>query len=201
MPLQATPYIYLITAWIIFGVLHSVLASSIVKRGAMQLMQQGYKFYRILYSLLATASLLIVLHYHFSCHGFSLWGPPLIQTIVAFISAVAGLAIMVICIRTYFMDLSGIDALLGKNKPSVLQQGGMHAYVRHPLYFGTLVFVWAIFFGYPSLNNLISCICITGYTWVGMFFEEKKLVGKYGQAYKEYQNKVPGLLPLRFSKT
>ena len=192
---------YLLAAWIFFGVLHSVFASGTVKRTAMQLMQHGYRFYRILYSLMATASLFIVLHYHFSCHWLLLWNPPLIQSIPAFISAVAGLVIMVICIRKYFMDLSGIDALMQTQRLLVLQTDGMHAYVRHPLYSGTLLFIWAIFFAYPYLNNLISCICITAYTLVGMYFEEKKLVGEYGQAYKEYQKNVPGLLPIPFWKT
>ena len=149
---------------------------------------------------MATASLLIVLHYHFSCDRPLLWNPPLIQSIIAFIAVFAGLVIMIICIRKYFMDLSGIDALLGKTRPVVLQQDGMHAHVRHPLYFGTLLFVWAIFFGYPYLNNLISCICITLYTLVGMYFEEKKLVVEFGGLYKKYQNTVPGLVPVIFLK-
>lgn len=190
----------LIAAWLVFGVLHSVLASGMVKRAAMKLMRQGYRFYRIMYSLMATVSLLIVLHYHFSSHGPLLWNPPLIQSIIAFISAIGGLVVMIICIRKYFMYLSGIDAILSRTNPSVLQQDGMHAYVRHPLYFGTLLFVWGLFFGYPYLNNLISCICITLYTLAGIYFEEKKLIVAYGSEYKKYQNSVPGLLPIRLPK-
>ena len=142
-------YIYLIAAWLFFGVLHSLLASGFVKRAALRRMKGYYKYYRISYSLLATASLLIVLHFHFSSHGPLLWNPPLIEEIIAAIAGIAGLMIMAICIGKYFPDLSGIDSILGKTRPLVLQKDGMHAYVRHPLYFGTLLFIWALFLGYP----------------------------------------------------
>jgi protein-S-isoprenylcysteine O-methyltransferase Ste14 len=71
----------------------------------------------------------------------------------------------------------------------------MHAYVRHPLYSGTLLFVWSIFVGYPYMNNLISCAAMTIYTLIGIYFEEKKLVKEYGPAYNAYRAKVPALIP------
>ncbi|MCW3087124.1 MAG: hypothetical protein JWQ78_510 [Sediminibacterium sp.] len=198
--MASVQYIYLVVAWFLFGAVHSILASGAVKRVAMRRMKGYYKFYRISYSLIATVSLLIVLRYHFLCDGPLLWNMPWIQGALAFIAAIAGLVIMAICIRKYFLDLSGIDALLGVIRPPVLQLGGMHRYVRHPLYSGTLLFVWAIFFGYPYLNNLISCICMSLYTVTGMYFEEKKLVLEFGEPYQEYQKTVPALVPVPFGK-
>ena len=160
-------------------------------------MKQSYKFYRLLYSLLATAILAWVLHCHFSISEVILWRPPLIEKIIAAILVIAGLAIMLICIKKYFLYLSGIDVFMEEKKIiSVLQQDGMNAYVRHPLYSGTLLFVWAMFLGYPYLNNLVSCICITLYTLIGIYFEEKKLVIEYGEAYRAYQQRVPALVPV-----
>lgn len=121
------------------------------------------------------------------------------EEIIAGILVIAGVAIMLVCIRKYFFYLSGIDALLDKSAPAVLQLDGMHQYVRHPLYFGTLLFAWAVFFWDPYMNNLVSCICITLYTWIGTWFEEKKLLREYGEAYREYRQKVPALLPHLFA--
>lgn len=192
-----TPYIPLILAWLFFGLTHSVLASGAVKRVAMKVMGGSYKFYRFLYSILATVVLIIVVDIHVSTVSIPVWQPLMVEKIIAVMLIIAGLAIMIACTKKYFMDLSGIDAILGKTNPLVLQTDGMHTYVRHPLYSGTLLFVWAIFLYAPYWHNLISCVCITLYTWVGMYFEEKKLVVEYGDAYVQYQKRVPGLLPFK----
>lgn len=190
-------YISLILAWLFFGLAHSVLASGIVKRVIMKVMGGSYKFYRFLYSVLATVVLIIVVYIHVSTISVYIWQPFLAEKILAVMLVISGLAIMIACTKKYFMDLSGIDAILGKTNPLVLQTDGMHKYVRHPLYTGTLLFVWAIFLYDPYWHNLISCVCITLYTWVGMYFEEKKLVVEYGDTYVQYQKRVPALLPSR----
>jgi protein-S-isoprenylcysteine O-methyltransferase Ste14 len=77
----------------------------------------------------------------------------------------------------------------------ILEQGGLHRYVRHPLYFGTLLFIWSLFFIYPYLNNLLACIVITGYTVFGAMLEEKKLVAEFGEKYVDYKKQVPMLIP------
>ena len=195
-----SPYNLLILLWILFGLIHSVLASATVKRLVMQIMGQRYKYYRPIYSLIATVTLIILVHYHFSCVDTILWRPGVIEKIIATLCILSGFAIMAICTWKYFLDLSGVGVLLGIENPIGLQETGMHAYVRHPLYSGTILFVWGIFLGYPYWNNLISCICLTLYTVIGMYFEEKKLVIEYGEAYQNYQAKVPALMPVIFWK-
>jgi protein-S-isoprenylcysteine O-methyltransferase Ste14 len=193
-------YLYLVLAWLVFGLLHSVLAAGAVKRWAMQRMGGYFKYYRLAYSIFATINLLVVLRCHFLCEGSILWNPPLIEDIIALLAAIAGLVVMAICIAKYFPNLSGVDAVLGTINPPILEQGGMHKYVRHPLYSGTLLFVWAIFLGYPYLNNLISCVCITVYTVIGTYFEEKKLLGEFGESYRRFQAEVPMFIPGKIFK-
>ena len=103
---------------------------------------------------------------------------------------------MIICIRKYFYELSGVQAL--ENKPvekPTLQQTGLHKYVRHPLYFGTLLFVWGLFLLMPSISNLIAVVVLTIYVLIGIHLEEQKLVLEYGEEYKRYSKKVPKLIP------
>lgn len=102
---------------------------------------------------------------------------------------------MSVCIKKYFYELSGIQALENKLQTNTLQQSGLHKFVRHPLYFGTLLFVWGLFVIFPFLSNLIACIVIQGYVLIGIRLEEKKLNLEYGKEYKDYVAKVPKLFP------
>ena len=104
---------------------------------------------------------------------------------------------MMSCIHKYFYDLSGIQALQ-KDRPiatPALQQNGLHKHVRHPLYFGTLLFVWGLFFLFPLLSNLIAATALTIYVLIGIELEEKKLLLEYGREYEEYSKRVGKLIP------
>lgn len=189
------PYLFLLAAWLLFGILHSVLATETLKQTIHRWMGQYVRYYRLCYSLLATVLLLVVLYYHYSFDALLLWQTSLTEKIIAVILLTAGSCVMLLCINTYFMDLSGIDALMGRERKFVLQTKGMHAYVRHPLYSGTILVVWALFLYQPYLNTLISATCITVYTVIGIRFEEKKLIKEYGDDYRAYQIKIPSLIP------
>lgn len=197
MDLTDPAFLYLIFAWLLFGMVHSVLASGTFKQFALKLLKKNYRFYRMGYSLLATVSLWLVFRIHFACPAILLWNPLPVETYFAITMGLIGIGIMVVCVKKYFRDLSGIDALLGKNQSWELQTRGMHGMVRHPLYTGTLLFIWAVFLYAPFLANAISTLCLSLYTLIGIYFEEKKLLIEYGEAYREYQQKVSMLFPFR----
>jgi protein-S-isoprenylcysteine O-methyltransferase Ste14 len=67
--------------------------------------------------------------------------------------------------------------------------------MRHPIYFGILIFVWGMFVTDASTRSLTSAIAITIYLFVGIYFEEKKLIEVFGEKYKKYQHDVPMLIP------
>jgi protein-S-isoprenylcysteine O-methyltransferase Ste14 len=115
--------------------------------------------------------------------------------VAAILTGLAGFGIMTICIIKYFYELSGLQAIQHSQAKNTLQQSGLHKYVRHPLYFGTLLFVWSLFFVFPSLSNLIAAIIITLYTLLGIRLEEKKLMLAYGDTYTAYIKRVPMLIP------
>jgi protein-S-isoprenylcysteine O-methyltransferase Ste14 len=71
----------------------------------------------------------------------------------------------------------------------------MHRFVRHPLYFGTLLSAWAFLLVFPLVSYLVSCVMMTLYTCVGVLFEERKLRITFGQEYERYQQDVPMLIP------
>jgi uncharacterized membrane protein len=90
---------------------------------------------------------------------------------------------------------SGDGASSGSGEVETLELGGLHRYIRHPLYLGTLLLVWALFLFFPLLSNLLACGMITGYTLAGIRLEERKLLRQFGEAYASYQRKVPMLIP------
>jgi protein-S-isoprenylcysteine O-methyltransferase Ste14 len=163
-------------------------------------MKSGYKYYRILYSLFATISLVLLIWYQFSIRTIDLWKTSVLENIFSILLGSCGLLMMLLCIKKYFYTHSGIAVFIKKQTVVHLEQKGLHKIVRHPLYLGTLLFAWSVFLYFPTLANLIACICIAGYIRTGIYFEEKKLLSEFGDGYKNYSKKVPMLIPHFFQK-
>lgn len=43
--------------------------------------------------------------------------------------------------------------------------------------------------------RLVSALAITAYFVIGSRLEEQKLIARFGEAYRRYRDRVPGLLP------
>jgi protein-S-isoprenylcysteine O-methyltransferase Ste14 len=71
--------------------------------------------------------------------------------------------------------------------------GGFYKYARHPLYTAGLIFIWLL----PSMTcNLLALnIGLTVYLFVGAYFEERKLLLEFGEAYAEYRRRTPMFVP------
>ncbi|AXY75229.1 isoprenylcysteine carboxylmethyltransferase family protein [Paraflavitalea soli] len=193
-----TAYLYLTGLWGLFGLTHSLLAATWWKDWVARSMGVFFRYYRLLYSLFALLLLVTIVIYELQIRSYWLWHMPLGLQLLAGIPALAGLVIMGICIRRYFFYLSGIDVLYPRRKTTAqLVTSGLNRYVRHPLYFGTLLALWSFFLVFPELGYLITCLSITVYTWIGTLWEEKKLQQEFGAAYRAYQQSVPMLIPFR----
>jgi methanethiol S-methyltransferase len=180
----------------VYCTFHSVFAANRFKKRAQKLMAGAFIYYRLMYSIFAATTLIAILIFQYSFSSTLLFSVKELQYLGVPLS-LAGLVMMIICVKKYFYQLSGVQALskVEVDVPEVLQVNGLHSRVRHPLYLGTLLFIYGLFLLFPFLNNLIAIAVITAYTLIGIKIEEKKLVEEFGDSYVEYRKRVPMLIP------
>jgi protein-S-isoprenylcysteine O-methyltransferase Ste14 len=191
--------IYIVIASILWGGLHSVLASHGFKHllrnlfGALAF----YKLYRLAYNLFACASFLPVILMLITFPDRPLYSIP---TPWLYLTTIAqGLSIFALLsgvMQTGLWEFAGLAQLApgyGDAKPARLVVSGLYAYVRHPLYSAGLVFIWLS--PEMSLNRLVVWIILSLYIVAGAYFEERKLLSDFGAEYASYKNKTPMLIP------
>jgi methanethiol S-methyltransferase len=115
-----------------------------------------------------------------------------------FFGAIAGLGWGVSSLRSFDpFGRAPIRAhLRGKkhqHQPFVVR--GPYLWVRHPLYFFLLLLIWS----HPDMtaDRLLFNLLWSVWVYVGTIFEEADLVSDFGAAYRDYQRRVPMLIPLR----
>jgi len=182
----------------LFGVQHSVMARKWFKDLFAQYFPRPVERSTF---VLVSGILLFNLVYNWQPIGGQIWsvetGSPLYYA--CYVLFFAGWAILFISsflinhfdlfgLRQTFLELMG--------KPYTQLQFRItlfYKYVRHPLYFGMLLGMWAT----PNMTvtHLVFALGISAYVVIGTLFEEKDLVDEFGDTYKAYQAKKPMLVP------
>jgi len=93
---------------------------------------------------------------------------------------------------THFMGLAQLLAD-APSEASPLQIRGFYCYVRHPLYLFALILLWLT--PVMTVNIATANVVIAAYFYIGSVFEERKLLVEFGEAYADYQRRVPRLIP------
>lgn len=89
----------------------------------------------------------------------------------------------------------GTHEIAEPKRDDALVTTGIHARVRHPLYFGHLCTLtgWTIGAGTVACFALLAFAIVTGAIMIPM--EERELRARFGVAYDEYSRRVPALFP------
>jgi len=175
---------------IIFCISHSFFASSGVKKKIYNYIPQ--RWYRLLYNIKSLALMMIIAAFYFSLDHTVLfrfkW-----QYVLGWGVVAAGTVLGYISFRSYnTMEFLGLSE---ENTNQHLSLTGMNRYVRHPLYFSTLIILWGVLLLEPTVNYGGFAAIMTLYLIVGAKLEEKKLLTIFGQEYRNYQKHVPMLIP------
>lgn len=189
---DTTALFLLASAWAAYFLLHSLLASRALKQRF-----AGLRCYRLIYNLIAIASLLPVAGLHSLYQG---------EVVIEWQGAWAWLA--------RFMSLAAIGCFLWtlryydlgefsgwrhcRNKKAATPTAQLvisppHRYVRHPWYSCALVLIWCRDL---DMAQLLTSIMISSYFVIGSRLEEQRLISEHGEGYREYLKAVPGLIPL-----
>ena len=164
------------------------------------LLGNGFQYYRLGYTIFAILGLVLIVIYQYKLQTPLLFNRFFVLSALGWILFICGILVMLICIKKYFISLSGLQSLVKEPPRSQLMISGLHRFVRHPLYLGTFITIWAGFLLLPLLSLLISNAIITIYTLIGIELEERKLILEFGEEYRQYKNRVPRLIPFRFKR-
>ena len=187
--------VWLIFAVVLWGVLHSLLASSGVKNFLRRFLGNRFmKFYRLLYNVFAVVSIAPVLYLMISLPDQTLYQVPTPWNY--FMLAGQGLSVLflfVAVLQTDLLSFAGLRQLIQEEKPGNLVTSGLYRSVRHPLYTFSLLILWLS--PSMSMNSFLVYSALTIYILIGIVFEERKLLREFGQAYAEYRSSTPMLFP------
>lgn len=190
-------YMILVILWAIFYASHTLLATLKIKRKIQGFMGKGYKWYRLVYSLISMGFIFFIFLYAGSIHKLMIFPQNATLLYFGYLTAGLGTIIIVRSLKHFsgakFIGLIPHDDL--KEKAEELTTKGIYKFIRHPIYTGLI----GIFIGYflfnPTLAAMIHLFALIAYLPFGIFYEEKKLIEVYGKAYIDYKKLVPALFP------
>jgi methanethiol S-methyltransferase len=172
-----------------FALHHSVLARTPLKR--MLHARVGIDVERALYVIVASLLFLACTRLWmplpgtwYALSGMGWWVGAAVQG--------AGLVVTLLAARTLSLkELMGLDPsrqTSARDEAKPLETRGLYRLVRHPIYFGWLLFVG----GAPLMTStrLLFAVISVAYLVIAIPFEERSLVANFGAPYEAYRRQV-----------
>jgi protein-S-isoprenylcysteine O-methyltransferase Ste14 len=197
--------IAVLIAMLIFGLIHSILAGREIKTAFQRRFgdRACHGLYRIVYNGVTVMTLIPIAYLIVFAETRQVWqfdlrwelplmivqGIGLVGLVVSLLQIDLGRFLGTAQLRAY---LSGAPLPL---PPEPLQTSGLYAIVRHPLYLFSLLTIWPV----TTMTDtyLGFCIGATLYFVIGSWYEERRLIGAFGDDYRAYQRRIPWLIPFR----
>jgi methanethiol S-methyltransferase len=182
---------------IVYGAVHSLLASVGVKRWArVRFGPRTDRFYRLAYNAFAVVSFLPVFALLVLLPGTQLYQLRMPWSALAIMGQVAALILLIVgLLQTDTWSFLGLRQVMEGPpiEPAHLIVTGLYRWVRHPLYTAGLLLIWLT----PVMTTSVLALnlALTLYILVGSRLEERRLAAEFGQTYANYRAAVPGLIP------
>ncbi|HEY0793724.1 MAG TPA: isoprenylcysteine carboxylmethyltransferase family protein [Chthoniobacterales bacterium] len=199
--------------FLLYGVVHSLLASTIAKRKFIQVAGERARngLYRPLYNAQAVAGLAAGTWAFLRLPDRLLYAVPRPWSWLLHVIQGGGITLLVRALKTTGLDqITGLGPLwafvTGKPvQPESEAQGpppvslrrpqkqGPYAWVRHPENLAMLALIWGI--PRMTVNRLTLALWTTLYAVIGSWHEDTRLQEAYGTAFARYRRTTPMLLP------
>ena len=185
----------------IFGLQHSVMARQGFKRAWTRIVPPPIE--RSIYVLLASAALILLFAFWQPIRG-NVWNITSGAGIVAMTSLffIGWLVVLVSTFLINHFELFGLHQVWsnarGHDIPAPkFREPFFYRAVRHPLYSGFLLAFWAT--PQMSYGHLLLSAGITVYILIAIRYEERDLVGLFGEDYEAYRGRA-GMLTPKFTR-
>ncbi len=196
-------YLLLALAWTAYCTLHSAMISQTATGVLKRHLGDAFRFYRLFFNAVALLTLIPVLWYAraLTQEPFFRWEG--VWAVPRYLLLACGILLGVAGGRHYSLgQFVGISQLRGASAGGLATGGGLDSsgvlgLVRHPWYTAVVLLVWA---GDLDMAALVGNSVITAYIVVGTLLEERKLVFEFGDAYRDYQERVSMFVPLKWMR-
>lgn len=193
----------IIILWMIgFSLIHSITADKRFKNWVAKIFGERFRhgWYRLFYNAVSVISLAPLFLYMADIAMPIYSVPAWLVPIFLIIQLIGVIGLVISILQIDWMRFAGFKQayayLAGKPLPleeEPLQTKGLYAFVRHPLYLFSLLFLWFA----PTMTHtgLMFNILATLYFVFGSIVEEKRMISYYGEIYTTYRRDVPWLIP------
>jgi len=187
-------YVIVILASTLFGLQHSGLSALRVKARIID--RWGKEGYAKIFSTTSVLTLLIAfLSMNYWDWIYFITQPTLIQPLLFVLGILSGLVGVVLSMMASRVISVSTVADMRTDRQAELITDGIYSRVRHPLYLATVLVFLALALIYPFPVVITFSLSMIGYTMIGAYLEERKLVKHYGDEYLEYKKTAGFILP------
>ena len=188
---ETAALVLLASLWLAYALIHSLLAANACKAAIAHRWPSLARRYRLGFNGLALILLLPPLAVLYGRAWTPLWSWPGAWAWLSHGAAL--LAVLGFWHSSRHYDMADFLGFKASTAEAPLCFSPWHRHVRHPWYMLALLFIWTrpLDSGY-----LLTAGILTAYFVVGSRLEERKLIAAYGEAYRAYCQRVPGLIPI-----
>lgn len=199
----------IIIIFLVFAFIHSITVTRWFKHLCKKLFGDLFMrvWYRALYNAVSFLTVLIALHFIAQVPDHILWTAPLWLQWSLRVIQLTGLVFGALAFEhldgAEFMGFRQVWRYLTRREVAGNLEGltqkelvtsGVYGIVRHPMYLaGIVIFT---FNPHITVNDLTIAALADLYFFFGMFIEERRFLRIFGDQYRDYMRRVPGLVPL-----